>query len=416
MAQQFDCVVIGGGPGGYVCAIRAAQNGLKVALVEEKHLGGICLNWGCIPTKALLKSAELVESLKTLNDFGIQVSAPTIDAARVVQRSRDVAGQLSNGIKHLLKKNKVTVVEGRAQLAKPSGGFHQLMVAGKEPLQAQSVVLATGASARVLPGFDGGQPTIWTYREAMTPKAFPKSLIILGSGAIGIEFASFYQAMGTQVTVVEIQPRILPAEDAEIAQLAHKALEKRGIVIKTESTVTLKEATSKNCTVDLVHQGSTQTFTVDAVLVAVGVQGNIHHLGLENTQVQTEKSQIVVNSLCQTHERGIYAIGDVAGAPWLAHKASHEGILVADHMAAGKPVHPLNRQQIPGCTYSDPQIASIGLTEEKAKAAGIPIRVGRFPFQGNGKALASGKAAGLIKVIFHETTGQLVGAHMIGPM
>ncbi len=412
MSHAFDVVVIGGGPGGYVAAIRAAQLKLNVALVEREHLGGICLNWGCIPTKALLRSSELFSLMKHADDFGISVKEVSVDLEKIVQRSRSVAGQLSGGIKHLLKKNKVTVFDGFGKLL----GKGKIAVDGKDKteLTAKHIIIATGARARSLPGMEPDGKLIWTYKEAMVPTSLPKSLLVVGSGAIGIEFASFYRSLGTEVTVVEVMDRILPVEDEEISAIAHKAFEKQGMKIMTSATVKTLEKGKDNVTATIEAAGKTEKLTFDRVMLAVGIVANIEALGLENTNVKTEKGHIKSDSYCMTNEQGVYAIGDVAGAPWLAHKASHEGVLCVEKIAGVKGVHPLNTQNIPGCTYCHPQIASVGMTEAKAKAAGREVRIGRFPFIGNGKAIALGEPEGLVKTVFDAKTGELLGAHMIG--
>lgn len=409
--MKFDLAIIGAGPGGYVAAIRASQLGKKVAIIEKEHLGGVCLNWGCIPTKALLRSAEVMHLINTADNFGIKVEKATPDIQKIVERSRNVASQLSGGIKALLKKHKVTVLEGEAKIVNPK----TIQINGKktENIEAENIIIATGAKARTLKDIPVND-RIWTAKQAMTPTFMPKSLLVIGSGAIGIEFASFYNTFGTNVTVVEMQNRILPNEDTEISTLAQKQFEKHGMKFHLNSTSALK--VQKDCVeVTITSDGkTTENLKVDAMIVAIGIEGNTANLGLETTKVKVEKSQIQVNQWCETNEKGIYAIGDVAGAPWLAHKASHEGILAVEHMFGVKNAHPLNKNNIPGCTYSHPQIASIGLTEEKAKAAGHTLKVGKFPYRGNGKAIALGDAEGLIKTIFDAKTGELLGAHMIG--
>jgi len=413
--NQFDVIVIGGGPGGYVAAIRAGQLGLKTAVVEREHLGGICLNWGCIPTKALLRSAEIKHLIDHADDYGIEVKESKINLEKMVQRSRKISAQLAGGIKHLLKKNKVTVFDGHARFEKPG----TLSVTGKEgqkeTLTGKHIIIATGARPRLLPDMPADHARLWTAKQAMTPAFMPKSLLIIGSGAIGIEFASFYKTIGAAVTVVEMQDRILPQEDEEISALAQKTFAKQGIQFHLSSTVKGIKPTDKDVTVTI--EGSdkkSHTVTVDAVIVAIGIIGNTEDLGLEKTKVKVDRGQIVTNEWCVTDEPYIYAVGDVAGAPWLAHKASHEGILCIEKIAGVKGVHPLKKDLIPGCTYSLPQVASIGLTETKAKGAGHDIKVGRFSFKANGKALALGDTEGLVKTIFDAKTGELLGAHMIG--
>ena len=414
--MQHDVIVIGGGPGGYVAAIRAAQLGMNAAVVEREHLGGICLNWGCIPTKALLRSAEIMHWAQHASEYGITLGSIAYDTDKIVGRSRKVAQQLSGGIKHLLKKNKVTVYGGHARL-KGQGklGVEQ---GGKEIalLNAKHIILATGARARSLPNLTPDGKNIWTYKEAMVPKVMPQSLLVIGSGAIGIEFASFYAAFGCKVTVIELLDRILPNEDEEISIAARKAFEKRGIKIVTKASVTGLESTANGVKATLQQAGGTaETQNFDKAILAIGILGNTENLGLENTKVKVEKGHIQINEWCETAEKGIYAIGDVAGPPWLAHKASHEGILCVEKIAGLKNLHPLNPTHVPGCTYSHPQIASVGLTEAKAKAAGRRINVGRFPLLANGKAIALGDPEGLIKTIFDADSGELLGAHMIGP-
>jgi dihydrolipoamide dehydrogenase len=410
--STFDLVVIGGGPGGYVAAIRAAQLKMNVCVIEREHLGGICLNWGCIPTKALLRTSEIYNTLKHLEDFGLSASDAKFDITKIVKRSRDVAGQLSGGVKHLLKKNKVTVIEGSAKLL----GKGKIAVDGpnKQEVSAKNIIIATGARARSLPGLEPDGKLVWTYKEAMVPKEFPKSLLVVGSGAIGIEFASFYRTLGAEVTVVEVMDRILPVEDEEISAMAKKAFEKQGMKILVSSTVKGFEKSANNVTASIEGDGRTHKVTAERVILAIGITGNVENLGLENTKVKVEKGHIKIGQYCETDEPGVYAIGDVAGAPWLAHKASHEGVLCVEKIAGIKGVHPLNVNNIPGCTYCHPQVASVGLTEAKAKAAGREVRVGKFPFIGNGKAIALGEPEGMVKTIFDAKTGELLGAHMIG--
>jgi dihydrolipoamide dehydrogenase len=412
---EYDVVVVGGGPGGYVAAIRASQLGLKTAVIEKAHMGGICLNWGCIPTKALLRSGEINHLLHNLEGFGFKADKISFDFKKIIQRSRGVAEQLANGVRHLMKKNKVTVIEGEAQIAGRKGAEIELMVDGKTSIKASHVILATGARARSLPGLEADGKLVWTYKEAMTPEALPKSLLVVGSGAIGIEFASFYRLMGADVTVVEVLDRILPVEDKDISDAARKSFEKQGIKIHTNATVKTLKKDKDSVTATLEIQGKTQELKVDRVILAVGIVGNTENLGLEKTKVKVEKSHIVTNEWCATAEAGIYAIGDVAGPPWLAHKASHEGVLCVEKIKGLKTAHPMKTTNIPGCTYSYPQIASVGLTEEAAKAAGkYELKVGRFPLLANGKAIAMGEPEGLIKTIFDGKTGELLGAHMIG--
>jgi|SRR5580658_917576 dihydrolipoamide dehydrogenase len=415
---SFDLVVIGGGPGGYVAAIRAAQLKLKVALVEREHLGGICLNWGCIPTKALLRTAEINHLLHNLDAYGFSAEDIRFDLAKIVKRSRDVAGQLSAGVKHLLKKNKVTVFDGSARLDGIAGGSRKVAVEkdGKPvaSLGAANVILATGARARSLPGLEPDGKLIWTYKEAMVPPALPKSLLVVGSGAIGIEFASFYRNLGSQVTVVEMLDRILPVEDEEISAFARKSFERQGMKIVTSATVEKVTRGAESVAVTIAGEDQTQTVTVDRVISAIGIVGNTEGLGLEGTKVRIERTHVVVDPYCFTGEPGVHAIGDLVGPPWLAHKASHEGVLCVEHLAGIEGVHPLDPDKVPGCTYCRPQIASVGLTEAKAKAAGHAVRVGRFPYVGNGKAIALGETEGFVKTVFDAETGALLGAHMIG--
>ena len=413
-AQRFDLVVVGGGPGGYVAAIRAAQLGMKTALVEREHLGGICLNWGCIPTKALLRSAEVLELMRHGRAFGLACDNPRFDLAAVVERSRAVAGQLSRGVAHLLKKNKVTVFDGHGRLTGKGKLGVRLAKGGQAELEAPNIVLATGARARQLPGLEADGKLVWTYKEAMVPEVLPSSLLVVGSGAIGIEFASFYRSLGSAVTVVELLPRILPAEDEEIAAFAHKAFEKRGIRLLPNATVAGLERAADSVTATIEHGGKKTEERFDRVILAVGIVGNVEEIGLEGTAVRIEKSHVVTDGYGRTDEPGIYAIGDLTGPPWLAHKASHEGVVCVEKIAGLSEVHPLDPSRIPGCTYCTPQIASVGLTEAQARAAGYEIKVGRFPFIGNGKAIALGEPEGLVKTVFDARTGELLGAHMVG--
>jgi dihydrolipoamide dehydrogenase len=414
MSQRFDTIVVGGGPGGYVAAIRAAQLGMSVALVEREQLGGICLNWGCIPTKSLLHTADLLREMRRASDYGIVTGEIGFDAARVVKRSRAVADQLSRGVKGLLRKNKVTVLEGAAKLA----GAGQLVVTGKEgaaqELRSDAIVLATGARAKALPGIEADGEMVWTYREAMVPREIPKRLLVIGSGAIGIEFASFYRALGSEVTVVEVLPRILPAEDEEISAFARKAFEKEGIAIHTNARVEDLARSGGALVAKLATEQGAVEASFDRAILSVGVTGNIESLGLETTRVRAERGFIVNGAHFETAEPGVYAIGDVAGPPCLAHKASHEGVLVMEHIA-GHATHGIRRERIPACTYAHPQVASVGLTESAAAASGRKLRVGKFPLVGNGKAIAIGDSNGLVKTIFDATTGELLGAHLAGP-
>ena len=414
MPQSFDLVVVGGGPGGYVTAIRAAQLGMKTGLVEREHLGGICLNWGCIPTKALLRTGEVMDLMRHAKDFGLAVDNPRFDTAAVVKRSRGIAGQLSKGVAHLLKKNKVTVIDGEARLAGKGTLKVKLKAGGEDEVRAPHIVLATGARARQLPGLEADGKLVWTYKEAMVPEAMPKSLLVVGSGAIGIEFASFYRSMGAEMTVVEVLPRVLPVEDEEISAFAHKAFEKRGIKLRVGATVKALDKGRDNVTVTVEAGGKTEKITVDRVIMAVGIVGNVENLGLEGTGAKVDRTHVVIDQWCRTGEPGVYAIGDLAGPPWLAHKASHEGVICVEKIAGVEGVHPLDVTKIPGCTYCAPQVASVGLTEAAAKAKGYELKVGKFPFIGNGKAIALGEPEGLVKTVFDAKIGELLGAHMIG--
>jgi dihydrolipoamide dehydrogenase len=411
---SFDLIVLGGGPGGYVAAIRAAQLGMKTALVESDQLGGICLNWGCIPTKALLRSSEIHHLLHRLDEFGFSAKDVSFDPGKVVARSRAVAKQLSNGVAYLLRKNKVTVVDGHGRLA----GRGRLAV-GKDgnpvaDLTAEHIVLATGARARALPGIEPDGERVWTYKEAMVPSAIPKSLLVVGSGAIGIEFASFYRDMGAEVTVVEVLDRVLPVEDEEISAFARKSFEKQGINIHTGAEVRALQRDGEEVTVRVATGGKELDTKVERVILAVGIVGNVENIGLENTNVAVEKTHVVVDEWLRTGEPGVYAIGDLVGPPWLAHKASHEGVICVERIAGVNDVHPLDAQNIPACTYCRPQIASVGLTEKRAREAGYEVKIGHFPFIGNGKAIALGEPEGMIKTVFDSKTGELLGAHMIG--
>jgi dihydrolipoamide dehydrogenase len=413
--DPFDCLVVGGGPGGYHAAIRAAQLGLRAGVVEREHLGGICLNWGCIPTKALLRAAELKHQIGVAAEFGIEVGEMRVDFEKLVERSRKVAKRLERGVTHLLEKNGVEVIAGHARLEGP-GVLRVASDAGERVLESPHVVLATGARARSLPGLEPDGERIWTYRAAMAPASLPRSLLVVGSGAIGIEFASFYRDLGTDVTVIEVAPRILPVEDAEISALARKAFERRGIAIHTGATLGAVERVGAGVRARVkLDDGELAGFEAERMILAVGITGNVEDLGLDTTAVRVERGHVVVDAWCDTQDPGIHAIGDVAGPPYLAHKANHEGILVAERIAGHAGAHPLDATRIPGCTYSRPQVASVGYTEEAATAAGYALRVGRFPLQGNGKAIAIGEAEGLVKTLFDAATGELLGAHLIGP-
>lgn len=435
MANSYDVIVIGSGPGGYVTAIRSAQLGFKTAIVEREHLGGICLNWGCIPTKALLRSAEIKHFGEHAKDYGLKLNGTIeADVKDVVQRSRGVSARLNAGVGFLMKKNKIDVIWGEAKLSKAAKGSQpaEIIVGkstkpvmqpqnpvpkgtlGEGTYQAKHVIVATGARPRTLPGIEPDGKLIWTYFEAMVPQTMPKSIIVMGSGAIGIEFASFYRDMGVDVTVVEMMPQIMPVEDAEISAFARKQLEKRGIRILTEAKVAKVEKSATAVTAHIDIKGKLETITADRLISAVGVQGNIENIGLENLGVKTERGCIVIDEWSRTNVEGIYAIGDVAGAPMLAHKAEEEGVICIEHIAGLATAEPLDKGKIPGCTYCTPQVASVGLTETKAKAAGYDIRVGHFSFSANGKAIAMGEDQGIVKTIFDKKTGQLLGAHMVG--
>jgi dihydrolipoamide dehydrogenase len=417
MDDAFDLVVIGAGPGGYVAAIRAGQLGLKTAIIEREALGGICLNWGCIPTKALLKSGEVYESLSHLADYGLSVEGRAYDFMALIARSRKVAQQLSSGVAFLMKKHKVTVVDGNARLEASAGAprvIVDLKTGGERVLVGKAVIIATGARAREIPqiGLAGDGERIWTYRDAMTPKAAPKSLLVIGSGAIGIEFASFYRALGAEVTVIEALERILPLEDEEVSQVARQAFEKRGIAFRTAAKVTKLATTELGVAADLEIDGKTERLEAAAAIVAVGIVANIEGLGVEAIGLTLDGGHVVAAPSGATNIAGLYAIGDVAGAPWLAHKAMHEAVRCVEHIAGVADAHAAS--PIPGCTYSQPQIASVGLTEAAAKAAGREVKIGRFPFRVNGKAIASGETTGMIKTVFDARTGALIGAHMVG--
>ncbi|THH38339.1 dihydrolipoyl dehydrogenase [Aliishimia ponticola] len=411
-AQSFDIIVIGAGPGGYVAAIRAAQNGAKVCVVERENLGGICLNWGCIPTKAMLRSSEVFHLMHRAKEFGLKAEKVDYDLDAVVDRSRGVAKQLSGGVGHLLKKNKVTVIMGEATI--PAKGKVSVKTdKGTEELTAKNIILATGARARELPGLEADGDLVWTYRHALKPPRMPKKLLVIGSGAIGIEFASFYNTLGTDTTVVEVMDRVLPVEDEEISKFAKKQFEKQGMKIMQKATVKKLDRAKGKVTAHIEVGGKVETHDFDTVISAVGIVGNVENLGLEALGVKIDRTHVITDEFCRTGVGGLYAIGDIAGAPWLAHKASHEGVMVAD-LIAGKHAHPVKPESIAGCTYCHPQVASVGYTEAKAKELGYDIKVGRFPFIGNGKAIALGEPEGMIKTVFDAKTGELLGAHMVG--
>jgi dihydrolipoamide dehydrogenase len=414
MADQFDVLVIGSGPAGYVCAIRCAQLGLTTAIVEREKLGGICLNWGCIPTKALLRSSEIWHLMHRLKEFGFEADNLRFDLAKIVARSRKVAAQLSNGVAFLMKKHKITVIPGDAVLK--GKGVVRVSKDGKDQdVAAKNIILATGARARTFPGLEADGKLVWTYREALVPPEFPKSLLVIGSGAIGIEFASFFRTLGSEVTVVEALDRVLPVEDEEISQFAARAFTKQGMRLLTGTTVEKLEKDKDEVRATLkTKDGKTETVTAARAILAVGIVGNVEKLGLEEVGVKVEKTHVIINEWGETGISGLYAIGDLVGPPWLAHKGMHEGVMVAERIAGVKVVHPLDTSKIPACTYCWPQVASIGMTESAAKAAGRKIRVGKFPFIGNGKAIALGESEGLVKTVFDADTGELLGAHMVG--
>ncbi|WIY24288.1 dihydrolipoyl dehydrogenase [Parasedimentitalea psychrophila] len=410
--KSFDLIVIGAGPGGYVAAIRGAQLGLKVAVVEREHLGGICLNWGCIPTKALLRSSEVFHLMHRAKEFGLKVDNIGYDIDAVVKRSRGVAKQLSGGVGHLLKKNKVTVIMGAATI--PAKGKVSVKTdKGGEELTAKNIIIATGARARELPGLEADGDLVWTYKHALNPPHMPKKLLVIGSGAIGIEFASFYNTLGADTTVVEVMDRVLPVEDVEISAFAKKAFVKQGMKIMEKAMVKQLDRGKGTVTAHIEVGGKILKQEFDTVISAVGIVGNVEGLGLEALGVKIDRTHVVTDEFCRTGIDGLYAIGDIAGAPWLAHKASHEGVMVAD-LIAGKHAHPVKPETIAGCTYCHPQVASVGYTEAKAKELGYDIKVGRFPFMANGKAIALGEPEGLVKTIFDAKTGELLGAHMVG--
>ncbi|MFT7098588.1 MAG: dihydrolipoamide dehydrogenase [Rickettsiales bacterium] len=420
MSKKFDLCIIGAGPGGYVAAIRASQLGLKVAIIEANHLGGICLNWGCIPTKALLRTSEINHLLHNLDQFGFSVGEIKFDFNKIIERSRGVAAKLSGGIAGLLKKNKVEVISGFGKLL----GNNKISISkdGKEieVVESKNIIIATGARARDIPGMEADADLIWNYRTAMTPKELPKSILVVGSGAIGVEFASFYKNMGTQVTIVEMAENVLPVEDEEISKLARKSFEKQGIKIHTSAALKSITKGKNQITAQVEIGGKIEKITAEKIIMAVGIVPNLENIGLDKTKIKLDRGFVKTDGFCQTDEKGIYAIGDIASAPWLAHKASHEGVVAAEKIAEkmgkynAKDTHPIKPENIPGCTYSMPQIASIGLTEKKAKEKGLKFKVGRFPYTGNGKAIAMGETEGLIKTIFDEKTGELLGAHLIG--
>ncbi len=413
MAENaYDVIVIGAGPGGYVAAIRAAQLGLKTIVVEREHMGGICLNWGCIPTKAMLRSSEVYHLMQRAKEFGLSAQGIDYDLDAVVARSRAIAKQLNGGVAHLLKKNKVTALMGAATITAP-GQVSVKTAKGEESLSAKHIIIATGARARELPGLEGDGDLVWTYKTALTPPRMPKKLLVIGSGAIGIEFANFYNTLGVDTTVVEVMDRVMPVEDAEISAFAQKAFEKQGMKIRTKTMVKQLDRGQGSVTAHIEQNGKVTTEVFDTVISAVGIVGNVEDLGLEALGVDVDRTHIKTDAYCRTAVAGVYAIGDVAGAPWLAHKASHEGVMVAEMIAGGTP-HPVKPESIAGCTYCTPQVASVGYTEAQAKEAGHEVRVGRFPFIGNGKAIALGESEGMVKTVFDAKTGELLGAHMIG--
>ena len=415
MAARYDLIVVGGGPGGYVAAIRAAQLGMKVALVEREHLGGVCLNWGCIPTKALLRSAEVLRVARAARGYGVTTGTVGVDLPKMVERSRAVARQLQNGVRGLLRKHAVTVFEGHGRLAAPGTVAVEARGGVRSELGAPHIVLASGARPRVLPGLEPDGERIWSSREAMTPGVLPTSLLVVGAGAIGIEFASFYRTLGSAVTVVEAAGHVLPQEDHEIAGLARKAFEHDGMHIRTSTTVAALSRDADGVTATLAGPDGETTLRAERVIAAVGITANSDDLGLEGTAVKLERGHVVVGPWLETGERGVYAIGDLAGPPWLAHKASHEAVICVERIAGHADVAPLSALRIPACTYAHPQVASVGLTEERARQLGRALRIGRFPFAANGKAIALGEPAGLVKTIFDEASGELLGAHLIGP-
>jgi dihydrolipoamide dehydrogenase len=411
-SNSFDLVVIGAGPGGYVSAIRAAQLGMNVAIIEREHMGGICLNWGCIPTKAMLRSAEVFHLMHRAKEFGLSADSISYDLEAVVDRSRRVAKQLSQGVGFLMKKNKVHSIMGAARLS-GKGKVEVINEAGVQTLTAKNIVLATGARARNLPGLEADSELVWNYKDALRPRRMPEKLLVIGSGAIGIEFASFYNTLGAETTVVEVMDRILPAEDAEISAFAQKQFEKQGMRLLQKAIVKKLDRKKGKVTAHIEQDGKLIKENYDTVISAVGIVGNVENLGLEEMGISVEKTHVITDAYCRTSAQGVFAIGDIAGAPWLAHKASHEGILVAE-LIAGLDPHPVEPESIAGCTYCHPQVASVGYTEETAQKAGYSIKVGRFPFIGNGKAIALGEEEGMVKTIFDAKTGELLGAHMVG--
>ncbi len=411
-SQNYDLIVIGAGPGGYVAAIRAAQLGLNVVCIERENLGGICLNWGCIPTKALLRSSEVFHLMHRAKDFGLSVEKADYDLDAVVKRSRGVAAQMEGGIKHLFKKNKVASIMGEAKIT-GKGKVSVKTEKGTEELTAKNIVVATGARARELPGLEADGDLVWTYRHALTPKRMPKKLLVIGSGAIGIEFASFYNTLGADTTVVEVMDRVLPVEDKDISAFAKKQFEKQGMKIMEKAMVKQLDRAKGKVTAHIEVGGKVEKMEFDTVISAVGIVGNVEGLGLEELGVKIDRTHVVTDEYCATGVEGVYAIGDIAGAPWLAHKASHEGVMVAEKIA-GQHVHPIKPGSIAGCTYCHPQVASVGMTEAKAKEAGYELKVGKFPFIGNGKAVALGEPEGMVKTVFDAKTGELLGAHMVG--
>jgi dihydrolipoamide dehydrogenase len=407
--MKYDVAIIGGGPGGYVAAIRATQLGMKTVVIEKDNLGGICLNWGCIPTKALLRSSEIHRTLQHAEEYGFTIKGIEFNIKKIVERSRKVSAQLSAGIAHLMKKNKIDVIKGTAKIL--SAGKISV---NNETIEAKHIIIATGARARVLPGFEPDGDLVMTYKEAMTPEKLPKNLLVVGSGAIGVEFASFYRNMGSEVTIVEIADRIMPVEDKEVSNFMKTTFEHQGMKILLGSKLSSIKKHKNKVEAIIESKDGNKNMEFDAIIMAIGIQANTENLGLENTKVKLDRGHIVINEWCETAEKGIYAIGDVVGAPWLAHKASHEGVICIEKIAGVKGVHPMKKHLIPGCTYSMPQVASVGLTEDQAKAKGLKIKVGKFPFIANGKAIAIGHTEGFVKTIFDEKTGELLGAHMVG--